>query len=260
MTFLNRLLSRFTSTTRDGDRLPLALTLDEASTLALAAKLMSVQAEGRRAQDAERALTEIVRILPEAVRSDTERLGEVIAYLHSPHRLGLDDPRLLTLQKAIHDRRVVRILYEGYRQEEPSPRDIEPYTLERTAGLWYLIGFDRSQQEKRTYRLSRMISISPLAEGFTPRFDTDEPVPVEVRVRFAMEALSQVRDMQHSGFRREEPALGQRERIMVYEVDRFEAILPWLLSWGAQAEVIEPQDLRTALRDEALRIVENHPS
>src|SRR5690349_4291912 len=100
MTFLNRLLSRFTSTTPEGDRIPIALTPDEASTLALAAKLMSVQAEGRRAQDAERALTEIARILPEAVRAETERLGEVIGTLRPPNKLGLDDPRLLTLQKA----------------------------------------------------------------------------------------------------------------------------------------------------------------
>jgi predicted DNA-binding transcriptional regulator YafY len=259
MTFLNRLLSRFTSTTRDGDRIPLALTPDEASTLALAAKLMSVQAEGRRAQDAERALTEITRILPEPVRGDTERLGEIIESLRPPHRLGLDDPRLLTLQKAIHDRRIVRILYESYGQDEPTPRDVEPYTLEHTAGLWYLVGFDRSKQEKRTYRLSRMASIIPLAESFTPHFEAESPVPIEVRVRFAMEALSQVRDMQHPAFRREEPALGQRERVMVYEVERFEAILPWLLSWGANAEVIEPRDLRKALRNEAIRIVENHP-
>src|SRR5687768_16260527 len=130
MTFLNRLLSRFTSTTRDGDRIPLALTPDEASSLALAAKLMSVQAEGRRGQDAERALSEIVRILPEPVRGEIERLGEVIASLRPLHRLGLDDPRLLTLQKAIHDRRVVRIQYESYGHDEPTPRDIEPYTLE----------------------------------------------------------------------------------------------------------------------------------
>jgi predicted DNA-binding transcriptional regulator YafY len=259
MTFLNRLLSRFTSTTRDGDRIPLALTPDEASTLALAAKLMSVQAEGRRAHDAERALGEITRILPESLRGDTERLGEVIAVLQPLHRLGLDDPRLLTLQKAIHERRVVRILYEGYRQEEPAPRDIEPYTLEYTAGLWYLNGFDRAKQEKRTYRLSRMQSITPLAESFTARFDAAAPEPIEVRVRFVMEALSQARDMQHPGFRREEPALGQRERVMVYEVKHFEEILSWLLSWGAQAEVIEPLDLRTAMRDEAMRIVENHP-
>ena len=53
-----------------------------------------------------------------------------------------------------------------------------------------------------------------------------------------------------------EPALGETDRVMVYEVDSPDEMLSWLLSWGAAAEVIEPQALREMILMEALRLVE----
>ena len=261
MTFLSRLLSKLTplrETHPEGDRLPLTLTPDEASTLYLAAKLMAIYAEGRRADEASQAQTYLVGILPSPLREDSEALGEVIGALRPLYKLGLDDPRLLALQAAIRDRRVVRMVYQGYRlEEEPTQRDVEPHTLSYKAGAWYVTGYCRLKQDLRTFRVSRIESINTLHETFAERFSDQRPHdPIEVRVRFPAESLMRVRESQHPCFRREEPALGETDRVMVYEVDSPDELLSWLLSWGAAAQVIEPRALREMILMEALKLVE----
>ena len=44
--------------------------------------------------------------------------------------------------------------------------------------------------------------------------------------------------------------------IMSYRVDTVQELLPWLLSWGAAAEALDPPSLRTAQRDEVARLLE----
>jgi predicted DNA-binding transcriptional regulator YafY len=43
---------------------------------------------------------------------------------------------------------------------------------------------------------------------------------------------------------------------MTYRVDALQELLPWLLSWGAAAEALEPPALRAAQRDEVARLLE----
>jgi predicted DNA-binding transcriptional regulator YafY len=43
---------------------------------------------------------------------------------------------------------------------------------------------------------------------------------------------------------------------MTYRVDAIQELLPWLLSWGAAAEALDPPALRHAQREEARRLLE----
>ena len=47
--------------------------------------------------------------------------------------------------------------------------------------------------------------------------------------------------------------LGKKESDlkMVLELSSFEEIRRWILSWGAQVEVLEPAELRTSIREES---------
>jgi predicted DNA-binding transcriptional regulator YafY len=41
---------------------------------------------------------------------------------------------------------------------------------------------------------------------------------------------------------------------MVFQVNHESEIIPWILSWGASAEVLSPEKLRKSLRETALEL------
>jgi predicted DNA-binding transcriptional regulator YafY len=53
----------------------------------------------------------------------------------------------------------------------------------------------------------------------------------------------------------EAPALDGHGVIMSYRVHRISELVPWLLSWGAAAQAIDPPELRDAIRDEVRKVL-----
>lgn len=70
-------------------------------------------------------------------------------------RVTVDDDLRETFEQAIRDRRVLRIEYTDGRGATSS-REIEPAGLLAASGKWTLIGWCRSRQEGRGFRLDRV--------------------------------------------------------------------------------------------------------
>lgn len=71
-----------------------------------------------------------------------------------------------------------------------------------------------------------------------------------MRIRFVAATLCWVRERQHFGYIAEES-----DGVLRYAVaDPFEMV-PWLLSWGSSAEVLEPTALRQRVRAEAQKLL-----
>jgi len=64
-----------------------------------------------------------------------------------------------------------------------------------------------------------------------------------------------VRERQHYGFQREEPATNNGVA-MIYRIHDVSEITPWILSWGAAAEVLSPKELRQSLREIAQKLAD----
>lgn len=236
---------------------PLRLTADEARALYVAARFTRLHTEGHLSEFTRAACEKLAALLPDSVRAEVDPLAEIAESLHPLRPINLDDPRLITLQRAIRSRRVLWMNYQKYGKDEPLWREIEPYLLSRIDNDWYLSAHDRKSGEKRTFRVDRMDEIMLLDDTFEPRIDADpDRVPFAVRVRFEPDVLMQVRTNQHPTFRHEETPPGDRRRVMVYEVRDFSEVRGWLLGWGAAAEVLEPLECRADLRDEALRLAD----
>jgi predicted DNA-binding transcriptional regulator YafY len=73
---------------------------------------------------------------------------------------------------------------------------------------------------------------------------------VDVRVRFEPGVVRWVRERQHYSFTGEEPDQLEERVVMTYRVQALRELQPWLLSWGAAAEVLVPDDLRASLATE----------
>ena len=228
---------------------PVMLREQEAMALILGAKML--QASGNMPQEAGSALDKVAAALPSALRKDAERKAEIIQFIMPVGRFKLDDPLLDQIQRAIQEKRVLRLRYFSYQEQTITERDVEPLTLSYGQGTWYIAAYCRLREDYRDFRVDRIEQMTTLPERFrrAPRPPASPAELRPLRLRVAASVLRWVQERQHYGF---VEALPDEDGAMLmrYAVQRFEEIIPWILSWGAQVEVLEPNDLRDQIRAE----------
>jgi predicted DNA-binding transcriptional regulator YafY len=134
---------------------------------------------------------------------------------------------------------------------------VEPLQLTFSGEAWYLSGFCQLRQAERAFRLDRIDMWRLLDETFAPRTVAAlSSEPIVARVRFAPQVVRWVRERQHYSFQQEQTTPDDTGVVMIYQVDTLQELLPWLMSWGAAAEALDPPSLRAAQRDEVARLLE----
>lgn len=234
---------------------PLSFTPDEAAMLVLGAHAVRFAVDTQYRQASDVALRKLEAVLPPASRARVQELFRSMRIFGgwvSPEDAG----KMAALREAILDRRVVRLTYSSPREDRPRERDVEPYSLVFYRNVWHLSAYCRLRQDMREFRLDRIDTLSLLSTQFerdparTEARRRHAPTgALTVRVRFAERVLRWVREERHWSQRSEE--LGG---VFVFSVDQPEEIIPWLLRWGAAAEVLEPESVRRAVAAEAERI------
>ncbi|MHB8577149.1 MAG: helix-turn-helix transcriptional regulator [Dehalococcoidia bacterium] len=241
---------------------PLSLTADEAAILALGGEFIRQRVDAELQNAARNALAKLVAVLPPSRRAEVERHTRELVF--PAYGQAAPGERLRLIRSAIQERKVLRILYHAFRREASEWRDIEPISLVFVGEAWHLAGYCRLRQAPRFFRLDRIDRLRSGSERFergarhdvaAARRRTVADYP-EVRVRFDAEVERWVRERQPFLFQREEFDAGGS--VFVYALREEHELLPWLLSWGAAVEVLEPESLRQSLAREALRLFERH--
>ena len=158
--------------------------------------------------------------------------------------------------------RVVEIDYDPGSAPRKSAR-VHPYFLEPDAALRsvYLIGFDEAANAMRTYKVERIRTATLTRDRYDipDDFDPDawlanswgiwssEGTPtVQIRLCFDASVAHRVREaVWHRSQRLTELPDGGVE--LSVTVAGIVEIQPWILSWGAAVEVLEPIELRDAV-------------
>lgn len=165
------------------------------------------------------------------------------------------------LERAIEERRRLRLRYLGVADRQAADRVVEPVELRLHEGHLYLMALDLERDGFRTFKVSRMQAVTVLDESARshPEYDADEvfrhsmgiwsgePIDVEIRLsamghRFLMDwplATNQ-----------EVVALDDGGAIVRATVAGDIEVLRWVTRWGRHAEVLAPEGLREAVRDE----------
>ncbi|MBE7552678.1 MAG: YafY family transcriptional regulator [Anaerolineales bacterium] len=240
---------------------PISFSAEEARSLYLAISMLAGLASTGPTQTAALSALEKIRaVLPDLALRQVEALQAIVHFYAMPGlSLNFDDKRLLTLQEAIQQRRVVYLRYHALHTNEVTEREVEPLALAFVDKIWLLTAYCRLRQGQRAFRLDRIDGLALREERFTPRgFILGEARlaggPVTVVVRFDPSIIRWVKERQHFTWV-DEPA---SETIMTYRPRTFEQIEGWLLSWGDKLEVLEPAALRQRLAETARRIVAKH--
>ena len=240
---------------------PLTLTSDEAVLLLLGTDSLAEQL-GVAYQAAARAVrAKVEAILPERLRGEVTTLQNSLRFVPVN---AFDDPAeqqgLQVLRQALAEQHSVRFHYAGPAGEDDAVlHTVNPYGLMHVGGAWRLVGYHRERRSVRHFRLRSLEALEVLAEtferpqGYTlPPGEAAEQRDVVVRVRFDAEVAHWVQEAPSAYITELE---NQDDGLLVtLKVGRETEVLPWLLSWGAHAHVLEPASLQRRLAQEASTI------
>ncbi len=249
---------------------PVMLTAEEAGALFVGAEMARQFTDRSLHAPLNAALLKLRAILPRERQDYIDQVsGKTVVVGRTSRPADTRDGDrewLLPLQEATVKRRVVRLRYRGRSQEFESEREVEPLGVVFYGELWYLVAWCRLRGDMRHFRLDRMLRVELAHETFEPRpefslarhlhdvANQDQMLPV--RIWFADAALERARRESYVGLIEERTVQGGAVVGMATYSLRW--LASWLLSFGADAEALEPEALRLHVRDLARASLERH--
>ena len=163
---------------------------------------------------------------------------------------------------ATEDRKIAWIVYHSARATEPVSTEVYPLTLLWHRGSVYLLAHAREDDKIKTYKLDRISAVDVtslvfnLPENFDPRqylassfgIMAGDGSVTKVRVRFNATVARYVTEKTWHASQTFTP---QRDGSLLAEflLGDLRELKAWLLSFAQHAEVLEPESLRTEMRD-----------
>lgn len=176
------------------------------------------------------------------------------------------------LAEAVLERCEIEFRYRKLGSDETEIRRLQPYHLGEVDQCWYLIGHDLERDALRTFAFPRIRGVKVRKTQFEVPADFDGPgylgssfgiwtdpdrpdFKQEVRIELSGYAARLVQERRWHPSQQVTPLNATASRVEVrFEVGRLEELVRWTLSWGSQAKVREPKELREQVRAEAAKI------
>jgi predicted DNA-binding transcriptional regulator YafY len=173
------------------------------------------------------------------------------------------DDKFVNIKMAILNRKAVRFDYLSSLGEKTT-RSVEPLQLVYKGQAWYLLGWCRSRDDMRMFRISRIKNLTLTQESFTPRSiedqaetkaPSDAPQIVRAVLRFKPEIMHRVYD-DYDEDEITRNADGSCDVVLTAPEDEW--VYGYILSFGSYAEVMSPESLREKIIGRLERVLENY--
>lgn len=212
------------------------------------------------------ALRKISDSLPDAVSLNLSEWNDSISFRTSAEAI-VDLRTFDEIAQATSRREQLRITYRKPGQKDREVRVVDPYHLANVNGEWFLFAYDHLRKAIRTFVPTRIVSVERTGEKFRkdPGFSIRDQLrnsfgvhsgrgEFQVRLRFAENVADFIREKKwHPSQKVRELKNGELELQMtlssLVEVER------WILSWGGNARVLEPKQLKDNVRTAAVKIL-----
>ncbi len=245
-------------------------TPDEVLALALSEDLLRVLEGTIFHESVCSALAKLRACLGPELTQYVAKLEESLRIIPGPHKEYADAKESIrVLQDAVLTRTNVRMSYRSASSGgAETERSLDPYRVWYRAGGLYVVGFDHKSGELRTFAVERIRQIAPTKERFEipESFDFDSFIgsafgviseeATHVHLRFVSSVAPYVEERTwHPSQSLQRDASGALELQM--EVGDSTELRSWILSFGADALVLEPPSLREKIGRE-LRAASRH--
>ncbi|WP_440119592.1 helix-turn-helix transcriptional regulator [Paenibacillus sp. QZ-Y1] len=248
---------------------PITFTAEEAVTLLMGTDFILQRLDREYSSEVEGARPKIEAILPESVRDKSTRIRETMRVLHTGEPFTHQKVKnyLGQVRRAILERRKISITYvkkmadsNGNRK---TIREVDPYGLTFVQGNWTLIGRCDIRKDIRHFRLSRMTELIVLESYFVmpPEFNLNDYRPRDdrnKRVLIKADLIIADKILEIGNFYMEATEEHEDSLLVYYRVRDPEELVPYILSWGGDVEVIEPQSLCDRIQEEAQKIMKRY--
>ena len=179
------------------------------------------------------------------------------------HRLTID-----CLTKAITRARTVQMRYFSASRNAASRREVDPYRLRYVAGGLYLIAYCHWRKDVRMFAVERIKSLTLTDHPYQMplHFDLEAYVEnalvvmqgkqIEIELLFDKMTAAWAKDRVWHASQQTKKLKDGRLRMTLTVADTRE-LVGWVLSFGSGVKVVQPKSLRTAVEQEATRILES---
>ena len=173
------------------------------------------------------------------------------------------------INEAIFNRRHVRITYFVMSRKKTSQRTVAPYKLWFFDGTFYMLGFCHLRKDIRLFAVDRIRKMVLTDTTFeTPQdFDIENLLhdsfgaflgdPVQVAIHFSPKVAGYVNE---KIWHESQIVEKQKDGSLIFkaEIAGTEEIKFWILRWGKDAVVLEPDSLRKEIQKEAEGILREY--
>lgn len=239
----------------------------EAEALKATKKVLSQYQGTPYYQEISSALDKILQYLPAS--SSENGILDIYSF-EQPAPSEIDTKSFALLEDAIGKGRKIGITYHAPSKQAQTERTVHPYRLhyDQSKSTWYLIAFCELRQDTRTFAVNRIRSITPYAAGFTipESFSIEHHLEqafdqctgseeYAIAIRFTPYQSQWIKEHRwHPTQQIEEREDGSITLHM--KVSALDAVKRWVMRYGKEAEVLEPEELRDMIRVEVTKMVD----
>ena len=170
-------------------------------------------------------------------------------------------PKIEIIQEAIDNRHLLDFKY--YAPSGEGVRTIEPYYLVFQWSSWYVWGWCLSRRDFRLFKLNRMDGLSDTGESFIcrevpmPDLSNEKIFPGGIPVKALFTPDVKWRLVEEFG---SECFTEMDDGRLLFSADYtdMENLVTWILTFGGKAEVLEPPEVRRAIRKAAEETLKNY--
>lgn len=233
---------------------PITLTPYELMSLYLAKSHMTYLAGTPFADDLDGIVQKIQAGLPDKTINHLERIGQAFLPLVRPlRRYDKQKAVLSVLQKALLLQRTVILRHQKPDHDKAVEHRVDPYALRLYQNGLHLITYSHRATAYRFFAVERIHDAALTEETFTIRSDfsperlnlsfgaMDEPAQT-VRVRFSRDVAHRLKERQWHPTQTIK-SLKNGDVVLTMQAGGMDEITSWVLSWGEDAQVLEPPEL-----------------
>jgi predicted DNA-binding transcriptional regulator YafY len=215
------------------------------------------------------ALSKITAAIPAGATEYLQRLDQWFSVGLGPHKNYRQHRQTIdVLSQAIAHRHTVQMRYFSAGRNVTTRREVDPYRLRYVDGGLYLIAYCHWRKDVRMFAVERIKSLTPTDHPYQMplHFDIDAYVEdalvvmrgerITVELKFDKATAAWVKDrIWHPS--QQLTTLKGGQLVMTLQVADSRELLGWILSFGSGVQVLKPEHLQKAVRDEAKKLLAN---
>jgi predicted DNA-binding transcriptional regulator YafY len=171
---------------------PLLVDDEEAVALAIGLRAAAQGAVTGIEEAAIRALTKVVQVMPSRLRRQVDALGAVTVPATWTTGPTVEAGALTAVAQACRDEERLRFSYTA-RGGEQTARYVEPHRLVSLGRRWYLVAYDLTRHDWRSFRLDRLDDPCSTGERFRSR-----ELPAEDAAAFVRGGIDHIPSVPHT--------------------------------------------------------------